>query len=206
MTREEGRYSVVVKGARSKRSKVRGRLQPFTPLLIASVGRGELKTSTSIDFPGSPYSLTGDRLLLGLYVNELLYRLLGRFDPVLALFDAYCHLLKSLAGRNGGVLDVRLFELMLLQELGYGINFDYDASDGQPVDESAHYKYVVHEGFHRVDEPADDAFDGSELLSVARGDLHAVNDRKLRDLTRGSLAELLGGKPLVSRSLFTGRL
>ena len=50
-TRDSGRYSVVSKGVRSPKSKIRNRLQPFSPLLIASVGRGELKTSTTIDFP-----------------------------------------------------------------------------------------------------------------------------------------------------------
>ena len=204
LTREEGRYSVVVRGAMSQKSRVRGRLQPFTPLLVASVGRSELKTSTSIDFPGNSYRLTGDRLLLGLYVNELLYRLLGKFDPVLELFDDYCHLLTSLADCQGGVLDVRLFELRLLQELGYGINFDYDAGDGQAVEENSHYKFVVHEGFHRVDEPGDSAFCGAELRSIAEGNLQVVNERRLRNLTRVSLAELLGDKPLKSRSLFRG--
>jgi len=204
LTREAGRYSVVARGARSGRSRVRGRLQPFTPLLIASVGRGELKTSTAIDFPGNPFRLEGDRLMLGLYVNELLYRLLGRFDPVTGLFDEYRLLLTSLQEHSSGIADVRMFELCLLQELGYGISFEYDARDGEPVEEEACYKYVVQEGFHRVSEAGDDAFYGGELLALASGRLEEVNGQKLKKLTRKSLGVLLGDKPLKSRSLFRG--
>ena len=92
-TRDSGRYSVVSKGVRSPRSKIRSRLQPFSPLLIASVGRGDLKTSTAIDFPRKPFGLMGKGLMLGLYVNELLYRLLDRFEPIAGLYQGYEDLL-----------------------------------------------------------------------------------------------------------------
>lgn len=204
LTREQGRYSVVVRGANSSKSKLRGRLQPFTPLLIASVGKGELKTSTNIDFPGRAYRLSGDRLMLGLYVNELLYRLLGRFDPHEELYDAYETLLNALQGMSDSLSAVRRFELILLRELGYGINFDHEALTGEPVETTCHYHYVVHEGFHRVTEPAPDTYRGEELLNIGQGNLNDVDEQRLRALTRKSLSELLGEKPLKSRSLFRG--
>lgn len=39
-----GRVRVLAKGARSKRSSLKGALQPFTPLLVRWSGRGEVKT------------------------------------------------------------------------------------------------------------------------------------------------------------------
>lgn len=217
-TRDSGRYSVVSKGVRSPKSKIRSRLQPFSPLLIASVGRGELKTSTTIDFPRRPFGLIGKGLMLGLYVNELLYRLLDRFEPVTGLYQGYEDLLGELAlseqlfsgqalsaPQSGGeVTAIRRFELCLLQELGYGINFEYDSRDGQPITADGNYRFVVHEGFHLIDEPQGDTFPGVEVLKIASGDLEQVGSKRLLNLTRLSLAELLGDKPLKSRSLFRG--
>ncbi|MGV0034696.1 MAG: DNA repair protein RecO [Candidatus Azotimanducaceae bacterium WSBS_2022_MAG_OTU7] len=227
-TRDSGRYSVVSKGVRSPKSKIRSRLQPFSPLLIASVGRGELKTSTTIDFPGRPFWLVGKALMLGLYVNELLYRLLDRYDPVAGLYRGYEDLLlelvsseQSLSGQSfsgqapsvesvsvqhsgSQVTAIRRFELCLLQELGYGINFEYDSRDGQPISADLSYRFVVHEGFHAAQESQGETFSGSEVLRMASGDLEQVDSRRLLNLTRFSLAELLGDKPLKSRSLFRG--
>lgn len=46
-TEESGRVRLVAKGARSKRSTLKGALQPFTPLLLRFGGRGEVKTLRS---------------------------------------------------------------------------------------------------------------------------------------------------------------
>ena len=204
LTREEGRFGVVVRGARGARSRLRGRLQPFTPLLIAARGRGELRTATSVDFNGPNRQPAGDQLLLGLYVNELLYRLLGRFDPIPRLFDGYEQLLISLQDSTDSLLAVRAFELMLLNELGYGISFDYDAGRGVAIDAEAGYRYMVHEGFFETDQAGRDIYPGRELLAINSGDLGSVDEQRLKLLTRISLAELLGDKPLKSRSLFPG--
>ena len=204
LTREAGRYSVVVRGARSAKSRVRGRLQPFTPVLLGALGRSELKTLTSIDFPERSYGLEGDQLLLGLYVNELLYRLLGRFEPLEALFEEYCHLLDELESSDEGIEQVRIFELRLLEELGYGINFEFDAGSGSRVENESYYHYVVHEGFFRCLDQDEAFFQGEELLSIANRELAAVDRNRLRNLTRQSLGALLGDKPLKSRTLFRG--
>jgi len=193
-------------------------LQPFSPLLIASVGSGELRTSTAIDFPQKPFGLIGNGLMLGLYVNELIYRLLGRFEPIAGLYQGYEDLLselalfkRSMSGRqrsikesSGEVTAVRRFELCLLQELGYGINFHYDSRNGQPISADQNYSFVVHEGFHATHESQGDTVSGAEVLRIASGDLEQVDDKRLLKLTRLSLAELLGNKPLKSRSLFRG--
>jgi DNA repair protein RecO (recombination protein O) len=193
-------------------------LQPFSPLLIASVGRGELKTSTTIDFPRKPYGLMGKGLMLGLYVNELLYRLLDRFEPIAGLYQGYEDLLselvlvkrsislqqQSIKESGGEVTAIRRFELCLLQELGYGINFEYDSRDGQPVSADQYYNFVVHEGFHAIREYQGETFSGTEVLRMASGDLEQVDSKRLLNLTRLSLAELLGDRPLKSRSLFRG--
>ena len=210
-TRESGRYSVVVKGARSAKSKIRGRLQPFTPILVSAVGRGELKTSTNIDFFQKPFDLRGRSLMLGLYVNELLFRLLDKFYPIVGLYLGYKDMLaelvgsreKTLASEQGSdVLAIRKFELCLLEQLGYGINFEYDARDGQEVLAHRHYLFQAQQGFHSINAPHAESFSGEEVLKNSSGDLGSVDSKKLLNLTRRSLSELLGHKPLKSRTLF----
>ena len=105
---------------------------------------------TGVDFPGRAFRLQGENLLLGLYINELLYRLLGRHDPVPRIYDEYERLLgamqqmsyaprsrqhkgATLAGAMPGAMPVRVFELKLLQELGYGINFTLEVSVAIPL-------------------------------------------------------------------------
>ena len=204
LTRESGRFSMVVRGARSGKSRLRGRLQPFTPLLVACLGRTELRTATTIDFPARPYRIRGQNLMLGLYVNELLYRLLGRFDPVPGIYAAYESMLAELQGFESAVSAVRQFELNLLAQLGYGISFAYDAGNGEPVSADRRYRFMVHEGFRATGSQEADTFTGDELMHIAGGELRRVSDRKLKSVTRASLAILLGDKPLKSRSLFRG--
>lgn len=204
LTHESGRFSLVARGARSEKSKIRGRLQPFTPLLIASVGRGELKTATKIDFGPSAFRIQGQNLMLGLYVNELLYRLLGRFDPVPEIYEAYENLLQNLQQSVPGITAIRGFEISLLAELGYGISFEFDAGNGEAVNPDGCYRYIVQEGFRATSTADDETFSGTDLMSIAAGKFEQVDDNKLKKVTRSSLAVLLGDKPLKSRSLFRG--
>ncbi|STQ09918.1 DNA recombination and repair protein RecO [Enterobacter cloacae] len=47
-TEESGRVRLVAKGARSKRSNLKGALQPFTPLLVRFGGRGKSKPCAAL--------------------------------------------------------------------------------------------------------------------------------------------------------------
>jgi DNA repair protein RecO (recombination protein O) len=63
---------------------------------------------------------TGDALLSGYYLNELLLRLLARDDPHSALFDVYAATIQILATEGPDLRQgaLRVFELMLLREIG----------------------------------------------------------------------------------------
>lgn len=75
-TEESGRVRTVAKGARSKRSNLKGALQPFTPLLLRFGGRGEVKTLRSAEAVSLALPLSGITLYSGLYINELVSRVL----------------------------------------------------------------------------------------------------------------------------------
>ena len=88
-TEESGRVRLVAKGARSKRSTLKGALQPFTPLLLRFGGRGEVKTLRSAEAVSLALPLSGITLYSGLYINELLSRLLEYETRFSELFFDY---------------------------------------------------------------------------------------------------------------------
>lgn len=98
-TEESGRVRLVAKGARSKRSSLKGALQPFTPLLLRFGGRGEVKTLRSAEAVSLALPLSGITLYSGLYINELLSRVLEYETRFSELFFDYLNCIQSLPGR-----------------------------------------------------------------------------------------------------------
>lgn len=209
---QSGRFSAVVRGARRKArggSHI-GVLQPFLPVLLAHSGRGELKTLRKIEATRSAIELTGERIFSGLYLNELLVRLLPRFEVFPGLFAQYGETLNSLASREDSELSLRYFELTLLSELGYGLRFDSDAGS-QAIEPSSYYRYDPERGFlarvFESDAEGDlDGLCGEQLLNIAdwlfSGDgLDQHNKKIVKAVTRRALQQQLGDRPLKSREL-----
>ena len=99
-TEESGRVRLVAKGARSRRSNLKGALQPFTPLLLRFGGRGEVKTLRSAEAVSLALPLSGITLYSGLYVNELLSRVLEHETRFSELFFDYLHCLQASGWRK----------------------------------------------------------------------------------------------------------
>ncbi|MFN3238539.1 MAG: DNA repair protein RecO [Pseudomonadales bacterium] len=198
-TEIDGRVAGVQRGARGKKQSAT--VQPFTPILVSYMGKGELKTITKID-AGSMQHLTGDRLLLGMYANELLIRLLGKYEPTRSLFQVYQRLLINLAALEDYQGVLRDFELKLLEELGYGISFAFTAGSGDMVEPEQHYRFVADEGFHPIAAATNSSFPGAHLLAIADGEYNPEVERTARRITRSAINRLLGDRPLQSRELF----
>jgi DNA repair protein RecO (recombination protein O) len=141
----------------------------------------------------------------GFYVNELLVKLLQRNDPHPAIFDAYGALLARLCDDAfEPARALRLFEKRLLDELGWGLNLDHEATSGAPLDPKRSYRYGLESGAEPIDGVAEGIliFSGSSLLSLAREDLgeaRAVVDA--RRLLRAARDRLLDGRPLRTREV-----
>lgn len=206
-SKEEGRYSLVIRGAKSRKSRYQGLIQPFSPMLVTSYGKGELKTAGAIDFTHRSWRIKGEHLLIGLYVNELLYRVLGKFDQLPDLYSDYEKLLAELEKDVFETPFLREFELSLLANLGYGITFDFDVRTQKNIRPDAQYRFVAEEGFHSFVDQVDleNTFPGEHLLAIASGEYSGDAGKILKRVVRKSLQPLLGEKPLKSRSLFEGR-
>lgn len=187
--------------------------QLFKPLNVSLKGNHELKQVVSVeqDYQTQNFStnLTGTALYCGLYLNELLLRVLLRDDPHRSIYQAYTNALESLF--QGKELEpvLRVFEFELLEDLGYGLDFGVDTNGEVIVDDARqHYEFIFEEGFVPASEDSSnnyrhDLLSGSVLHKLARRDFSDASTRRAaKHLSRQCIDRLLGGKVLKSRELF----
>jgi DNA repair protein RecO (recombination protein O) len=206
-TAEHGRISLVARGARrqSRKGSRVALLQPFTPLLLSFSGRSELKNLVATESAQGMLELRAERMFSGLYINELLMRLLHHNDPHPRLFAAYDEVLQGLAG--GAVMDslLRHFEFTLLDELGYSFDLGVDGVSGQQIQETLWYRYDPGCGLVVTADTADHSgnlFSGADLMVMKSGEMDGPVRLTAKRLMREALAEHLGDRPLRSRELF----
>ena len=160
--RRQGRVALVAKGAKKPSSNFRPVLLPLQPLMLtytlAGDGSADIHTLKGAEWVGGHVMPTGDALLSGMYLNELLLRLLARADPHVALFDAYAGVVRVLASEHGDALEpvLRSFELLLLREIGLLPGLDAQTMTLEPLGASVRYT-LVPEGGLRAASPADRA-------------------------------------------------
>jgi DNA repair protein RecO (recombination protein O) len=197
-----GRVGLVARGARRPKSSLRGLLNPFQPLRLSWSGRGELATLREADLGGVAADLTGDRLMAGFYVNELLMRLLGRSDPHPELFAHYISLVAGIG--RGEMLEplLRRFELQLLSELGYALNLEKDAVNHEPLVPDQSYEFRAEEGPVPIsgNTSVGGVFSGSTLLAIGRMEFEDEGHlRNAKLLLRSVLNYHLGDRGLNTR-------
>lgn len=207
LSRDHGRIALVARGARRPKSRLRGVLQPFRPLLASWVAKGELGTLSGAEQVAAPPVLTGDALYCGMYLNELLIRLLHRNDPHADVFERYREVLAALSSGAKPQPALRLFEKHLLDAVGYGLILDQESGNGHPIDPEAHYEYRPGQGPVRLGSKGNagrNSVSGVALQALASEQLDDHLLPELRSLMRRVIGYHLGDKPLVSAALFKG--
>lgn len=212
LTPDHGRISAISRGGRSARSKSKSLLQPFTPVLISLSGKSDLKTLRSIELRRGLLSLKGDRLFSAMYMNEIIVRLFQVHDADHGFFAHYEDALLQLHGGELPEPVLRIFELTLLDSLGYGVDFSTEAHSHLPLEADQWYYFQDEIGFVKVQEPGalDEAnspgrsiFSGRDLLKIHDRDFSDTATRRTaKHVIRGILALHLGSAPLRSRALF----
>ncbi len=153
-TRQYGRLALVAKGAKKPTSNFRPVLLPLQPLALTwtqsadPAAANDIHTLKGAEWVGGHTMPAGDALLAGLYLNELLLRLLAREDAHPALFDAYGAVVRVLAGAHGDALEpvLRTFELLLLREIGLLPALNLETSTHSPLQADARYALVPENG------------------------------------------------------------
>lgn len=201
---DHGRVCVMAKGARGKRSALKGALQPFTPLLMKWSGHGEMRTLRSAESISLAIPLSGNALFSALYLNEILTRVVERETNYHLLFLAYVTALTELAQQTNPEPALRRFELALLDSLGYAIDFLHCAGSGEIVADEMTYIFREQLGFiASMMNKSQLIFSGNDLKALAaRQFLTAEHLKAAKRFTRLALQPYLGSKPLKSRELF----
>ncbi len=203
-TMRYGRIVAVARSARGHKSRYRGMLQAFTPMLASWSGRNELKTLGQVELSGAPYQIEGRALLCGFYVNELLVQLLHRDDPYPMVFQHYQNLLHQLETKGLDQAALRYFEKHLLHELGYGLPLINDAQTGLLIEPEKQYQYLPERGFFhcRDEESVNVVFQGSSIIALVEETLsteqHLLDAKRLMRMV---FARHLNGKVIKSREL-----
>ena len=199
-TKNNGKISLIAKGAKKPKSKFFGYLVPFYKLSITYSGRSELKTLTNIDRDLSDFNNTLSKKSYSLlYINELLIRLLPKDASHLELFKLYDNFLEEVSSKKDIEIVLRHFELDLLDMLGYGLDFDNDIDNNNPIMASASYKFISEKGFKESDNAG---LLGEHIINIKERNLDKVPRKSLKEITTKAIRFCLDGKELTSREIF----
>lgn len=204
-SRHHGRMVLIAKGARKLKSRWRGSLLPFQPLIAAWSGRGEVKMVTGIEGEGPYHVLRGKALYCGYYMNELVLRLLHRFDPHEDVFDNYRSALALLSTEGDQERVLRIFEKQLLRDLGYGMHLVRDADRGNPIDPGERYRYRPDAGplpYSDTDHHGVSVHGATLLALEEEVEFDERTRRESKRLIRSVLDYHLGGQALRTRIVY----
>ncbi len=201
-TASHGLVAIVGKGIKGARGSRRGalrlaELQPFNRVRISWVGGKGLATLTQIEMSHSR-ALHGQSLAAGFYVLELLSRLLQEHDPHPRLYHTVHAVLDAIEADARLSVVLRRFERELLNELGFGVDFQDDLG-GVALIPEATYRLEDGEGFVA---DTSGVYPGAVLLAIHANDYSNGSVRRAaRHLFRDLLEPHLGGRPLTSRAM-----
>lgn len=198
----------------------------FVPISVFATGKSDLKSFSQSQLLQNAQplrNLQGQAQFAGLYLNELLVKLLSPEELCKPLWQAYQQSLNRLANLNHQFfkpndylkLLLRQFEQQLFEELGYAIDFSHD-SQGEPIVATLYYRYQLQAGFVPV-VIAENTGKGQDLTVFLGQDLQVwqnslqENDADFSDLAllnqmgklyRQVVDNLLNHQPLQSRELW----
>ena len=149
----------------------------FVPIQFFGNGKNSLKTFSQSQILQNHITLTGQSLYAGMYLNEILQKLLPIEEPFAEIWQAYQQCVANMATLFVDPVQspydmtrlkwyLRRFENVLFEQLGYGFDFAKDAL-GDLIAPSQRYQYQLQQGFMPVlplDKP-DMSITGEQLLT-----------------------------------------
>jgi DNA repair protein RecO (recombination protein O) len=200
-TADHGRLSLFARGASGAKSSLKGILRPFQRLLLSWSGKTEACALVAAEIDGAPTNLGKDRLMSGFYLNELLLKLMERWDPHPDIFFSYATCIEALCAGDGEEAALRRFEKRLLNDLGYGLRLT-TTEEGLPVEPESYYRVVAERGPQPCVAEAPGAVYGRSLTDLEAE--HFADARSLRDakrVLRAAIDSCLDGRSLKSREV-----
>jgi DNA repair protein RecO (recombination protein O) len=169
-TRHYGRIALVAKGVKRPTSSFRPILLPLQPLHLAFGGDAEIRTLKAAEWMGGHVMPTGDALMSGIYLNELLLTLLARDDPHPGLFDVYGNVVQVIASEHGEALEpaLRAFELLLLREIGWLPTLDAQTLTLLDLHPDDRYTLVAEGGLRQTNNTDRASLSGAQWVALQR--------------------------------------
>jgi len=204
-SRHYGRVDAIAKGSKRPKSKFKSFLQPFSPILVSWSGRSQLKTLRSVDISsGKQSNVSRKHLMSAFYLNELILSFLTTADPYPDLFDAYSLAINNLSNADSSEIILREFEIQLLTEIGYAINFQTEAMSSKKIEPNLSYRFIAEEGFISsvTSSPRDTLIKGSVIQSIDQKDFSQPQTmRAAKRIIRESVKYHLSGKELNTKKV-----
>lgn len=176
----------------------------FTPLLISWSGKGDLYTLTHIETVDSKQIVLPDKCILGMYLNELVLKLIPKSSPSKEIFNLYKNIISLLNDDVHHEKLLRLFEVELLSIIGHGLSLDKEMDHETPIQEDCIYRYDVGVGPAKVmrKSSAWNIVEGATLLSL-QSPLHMDSSclKEAKRLMRGIINCHLDSRSLHSREI-----
>lgn len=203
LSAEQGKVALVARGAKRGKRKLSTLLQPFVPLQISWFGNGELVTLIDVETTQTGLGLYGRNAICGLYLNELLVKLLPKWDNCQVLYAAYERALLELATQSErDQIVLRKFEMQLLKSLGYGLQLQREISSGANIAFDQHYIFDPEQGPRLSSATNVSAIKGASLLALSCEDWYAPGVLlDIKRLMRIVLHHHLGTRQLKTREL-----
>ena len=210
LSMEHGRFSLVAKGIKRKKSKYAGIVRLYQRLQLGWQGKGELKNLIFAEPDGLNISLTGNSLIAAFYLNELVIKLLHRHESHTELFSAYDKAIYNLFDGNIDIqVILRIFEKKFLEGIGYGLIFDHDVNENIPIDNEKTYYYQADNG-PQLKKPGNSDYikvSGKTLTELDNEIINASqNLLEAKHLMRYIISKHLNGSPMLSRNIYQSYL
>ncbi len=203
LSAEQGRLTVVARGAKRGKSKISSLLQPFLALKLSWYGDGDLVTLVDVEACQPGPTLSGRNAICGLYLNELLVKLLPRWDSCTVLYNEYEAAIVALAAQQ--ILDqiiLRKFEMQLLKSMGYALQLHREITTGMAVHADQYYVFDPEQGPRLAVAGNPSAIKGASLLALAAEAWQEPGVLlDIKRLMRVVLRHHLGARQLISREL-----
>ncbi|WP_455380799.1 DNA repair protein RecO [Acidihalobacter prosperus] len=204
LTEKNGREGLIARGARSRGGAAGKRLQPFRCLYLDWQRRGELGTLKAVEELGT-HRFSASIFGIGLYLNELIMRLLPRHQESMEIYRAYTAALRSFAAGLPVEPVLRSFELRLLDGLGYALPLEREIDTGQILEPNAYYRFFPDQGPRLLSDDGQDGIRGAALMAISREDWsEAETLSAAKVVLRRALEAQLGTYRLRTRRLLGG--
>tara|TARA_B100000161_G_scaffold211260_1_gene156134 strand:- start:248 stop:925 length:678 start_codon:yes stop_codon:yes gene_type:complete len=199
LTENKGKITAVAKGAKRKKSRFSGNLEPFQCLNIDYRGKSDLKSLVIAepcevfeDFSGS------ENLYSAFYINELINYLIAQADESIEIFNTYKKCISNLKKDNSVEIILREFELSILTILGYEINFFSDYDGNEPIISNLRYKYLPQSGFVKSEK----GYDGKILNEINERKFSKDSLRACKEINRTTINYYFEELNIKSRIFF----